>query len=412
MIDFELLRKNQQDVKKHIYKKDPAYDFDLLCDLDKEVRRLKSDLEELRKQKNDLAKAGQQGVTAQLREQSVALGKHIKIKEAELEAIETRFQEHALSCPNIPFEDVPVGGKEKNQVVKMIGSKKEFSFPVKNHVELATQLGWIDFEVGARISGAGFPFYQGDGVRLLYSLTMFMLKNNIKHGFEPMLPSALVNERSLEVSGNFPKFKEQVYGVPGDALFLTPTSEVNLANRYREHIFNKQDLPVRMTAWTNCFRREAGSYGATERGLIRIHQFDKVELVTICQPEHSPAELDRMVACAEDILKQLDLHYRISLLAAEDCSFQSAKTFDIEVWLPGQKEYYEVSSASNCTDFQARRGLIRYREKEGEKTKLVHTLNASSLALPRLIVAIMETYQQADGSIVIPDVLKREGLFG
>ncbi len=412
MIDLELLRKNQQDVKKHIYKKDPAYDFDLLCDLDKEVRRLKSDLEELRKQKNDLAKAGQQGVTVQLREQSVALGKHIKIKEAELEAIETRFQEHALSCPNIPFEDVPVGGKEKNQVVKMVGSKKEFSFPVKNHVELATQLGWIDFEVGARISGAGFPFYQGDGVRLLYSLTMFMLKNNIKHGFEPMLPSALVNERSLEVSGNFPKFKEQVYAVPGDGLFLTPTSEVNLANRYREHIFNKQDLPVRMTAWTNCFRREAGSYGATERGLIRIHQFDKVELVTICQPEHSPAELDRMVACAEDILKQLDLHYRISLLAAEDCSFQSAKTFDIEVWLPGQKEYYEVSSASNCTDFQARRGLIRYREKEGEKTKLVHTLNASSLALPRLIVAIMETYQQADGSIVIPDVLKREGLFG
>lgn len=412
MIDLELLRKNQQDVKNYIYKKDPAYDFDLLCDLDKEVRRLKSDLEELRKQKNDLAKAGQQGVTVELREQSVALGKHIKIKEAELQVIETRFQEHVLSCPNIPFEEVPVGGKEKNKVVKIVGSKKEFSFAVKNHVELATQLGWIDFEVGSRISGAGFPFYQGDGVRLLYSLALFMLKNNMKHGFEPMLPSALVNERSLEVSGNFPKFKEQVYAVPGDGLFLTPTSEVNLANRYREHIFNKQDLPIRMTAWTNCFRREAGSYGATERGLIRIHQFDKVELVTICQPEHSPAELDRMVACAEDILKQLDLHYRISLLAAEDCSFQSAKTFDIEVWLPGQKEYYEVSSASNCTDFQARRGLIRYREKEGEKTKLVHTLNASSLAFPRLIVAIMETYQQPDGSIMIPDVLKREGLFG
>lgn len=411
MIDLELLRKNPETVKALIQKKDPSFDVDLLSDLDNEVRQIRCDLEGLRKQKNDLACEGKDGVTPALRERSIALGKHIKIKEVELEAVEKQFQALSLSCPNLPLDDVPCGGKAENQVIKVVGEKKIFSFAVKNHVELATELDWIDFEVGARITGAGFPFYQRDGVRLLYSLASFMLKNNMKHGYEPMLPAALVNEKSLEVSGNFPKFKEQVYTVPGDGLFLTPTSEVNLANRYREHIFNKQDLPVRMTAWTNCFRREAGSYGALERGLIRIHQFDKVELVTICEPEQSPRELDRMIACAEDILKQLDLHYRISLLAAEDCSFQSAKTYDIEVWLPGQKEYYEVSSASNCSDFQARRGLIRYREKEGAKTKLVHTLNASSLALPRLIVALMETYQQENGTIVIPEVLKREGFF-
>jgi seryl-tRNA synthetase len=200
-----------------------------------------------------------------------------------------------------------------------------------------------------------------------------------------------------------------VYAVPADNLFLTPTSEVNIANMYRDHIFEVHELPLRLTAFTSCFRREAGTYGSAERGLIRIHQFEKVELYTICEPEHSDAELDRMIACAEGILQALGLHYRVSLLAAQDCSFQSAKTYDIEVWLPGQKQYYEVSSASNCTDFQARRGLMRY--KKNGKNYLVHTLNASSLALPRLIVALMEVYQQKDGSIALPDILRTEGMW-
>jgi len=232
----------------------------------------------------------------------------------------------------------------------------------------------------------------------------------VAHGFEPVLPSALINEKSLEVSGNFPKFKDQVYAT-NDGLYLIPTSEVCLANMYRDHIFTPEDLPIRMTAWTSCFRREAGGYGANERGLIRIHQFEKVELVTLCEPEKSAQELERMLACAEDILQKLGLHYRVSLLAAQDTSFQSAKTYDIEVWLPGQKEYYEVSSVSNCTDFQARRGMIRYKKSSDKKTILVHTLNGSSLALPRLMVALMETYQQPDGSIKLPDVLKQISLF-
>jgi seryl-tRNA synthetase len=215
----------------------------------------------------------------------------------------------------------------------------------------------------------------------------------------------------LTVASNFPKFRDQVYAVPEDGLFLTPTSEVNLSNLYRDKILSAEQLPIRMTSWTSCFRREAGGYGATERGLIRIHQFEKLELYTICEPEKSFQELDRMIACAESILKKLDLHYRISLLAAQDCSFPSAKTYDIEVWMPGQGAYYEVSSCSNCTDFQSRRGKIRYKAKEGDKAHLVHTLNASSLALPRLMVALMETYQQADGSIALPEILKRETVF-
>jgi len=220
-----------------------------------------------------------------------------------------------------------------------------------------------------------------------------------------------VNEKSLIVAGNFPKFKDQVYAMPEDGLYLIPTAEVSLANLYRNQILVADQLPINLTAWTSCFRREAGSYGATERGLIRVHQFEKVELYTICEPEHSHNELERMLACAEDILKQLGLHYRISLLAAQDCSFPSAKTYDIEVWLPGQNAYYEVSSCSNCTDFQARRGLIRYKKTVDDKTHLVHTLNGSSLALPRLMVALMEVYQQKDGSILMPDVLKKEALF-
>jgi seryl-tRNA synthetase len=224
-----------------------------------------------------------------------------------------------------------------------------------------------------------------------------------------ILPPYLVNEKSLEVTGNFPKFKDQVYQIPNDDLYLIPTAEVSLANMYRDHIFAADDLPLRLTAWTSCFRREAGSYGATERGLIRIHQFEKVELFTFCQPEKAHEELDRMVSCAEKLLEMLGLTYRISLLAAQDCSFPSARTYDLEVWMPGQEAFYEVSSASNCTDFQARRGSIRYRKTATSKPELVYTLNASSLALPRLIVALMETYQQEDGSIKLPEILKHYG---
>jgi seryl-tRNA synthetase len=410
MIDLHLLRTEAQSVIALLAKKEPSFDVHKLIALDAQVRQMRLEVEELRRIKNELASQAKGGVTDALRAQSIDVSKQLKEKEATLQSLEGSFKQLYLSCPNIPAADLPAGGKEANKVVKVVGVKPTFNFPVKHHLELGNQLGWFDFERAAVITGSNFPLYKGEAVRLIYALTMFMLKNNTKHGFELVLPAVMVNEASLETCGNFPKFKDQAYAVPEDNLYLSPTAEIGLTNIYRDHIFTPGQLPKRMTAWNSCFRREAGGYGSTERGLIRIHQFEKVELVSVCEPHESMQELDRMVACAESILQQLGLHYRISLLAAQDCSFQSAKTYDIEVWLPGQNAYYEVSSCSNCTDFQARRGMIRYKKNSESKAELVHTLNASSLAIPRLMAALMEVYQQPDGSIALPDVLKHEAL--
>jgi len=406
MIDLVQLRNNPDQVRALILKKDPAFDIQRLISLDEQLRTHRQVVEDLRNQKNMLADQAKSGITPEIREQSIAIGKQLKAKEADLSALADEFTQLYLACPNIPMVDIPAGDKSQNTVVKMVGEQKEFAFEPKNHVELGENLDWFDFSAAAKMTGSNFALYKGEAVKLMYALTMLMLKNNIKYGFTPILPSYLINEQSLVAASNFPKFKDQVYKLPEDDLYLSPTAEVNLTNMYRDYIFKPEELPVRMTAWTSCFRREAGGYGATERGLIRIHQFEKVELYTICKPEGAQAEQEKMLACAQDILQQLGLHYRISLLAAQDCSFPSAKTFDIEVWLPGQKEYYEVSSVSNCTDFQSRRAAMRYREGSADKPRLVYTLNGSSLALPRLVVALMETYQQADGSIAIPEVLK------
>lgn len=411
MIDLNLLRENPELVMVSLKKKDPHYDVEKLIKLDKEIRTVRSDVESLRAQKNELAKQGRGGITPELREQSVAISNRLKEQEERLEIVETDFRSHYLSCPNLLDASVPEGNVESNLLFKKNGIKPVYDFALKNHAELGAALGWLDFETATRLAGANFALYKGDGVKLLYALAMFMLKHNNAHGFDFVLPSVLVNERSLEVTGNFPKFKDQAFAVPGDDLYLTPTSEVNLTNMYRDHIFMKEDLPVRMTAFTSCFRREGGGYGATERGLIRMRQFEKVEIVSICTPEESWKEHERMLACSEEILQKLGLHYQVLILAGQDASFSSAKTYDIEVWCPGQGEYKEVSSVSNCTDFQARRGMIRYKEKVDGKTQPVHTLNGSSLALPRLMVALMETYQQPDGTIAIPEILKKEGLY-
>ena len=361
MIDLTLLRTNTKQISDLINKKNPDFDSKKLISLDTDLRTIRQDVENLRAQKNELAKKAQGGITDELRAQSIEIGKQLKSKEHQLQTTQEQFKHLYLSCPNLVFDDVPAGNKEENVVIKEVGKKPIFDFSIKNHVELGEHNNWLDFQTAAKVAGSNFALYKDDAVKLMYALTMFMLKNNMQHGYQLVLPPVLVNEASLTVSGNFPKFKDQVFEVGADNLFLTPTAEVGLANMYRDHIFQAIDLPKRMTSWTSCFRREAGAYGANERGLIRIHQFEKVELVTICKPGNSPAELDRMLACAESILQKLNLHYRVSLLAAQDCSFQSAKTYDIEVWLPGQKEYYEVSSVSNCTDFQARRGKIRYK---------------------------------------------------
>jgi len=408
MIDLNALREQPEKIKELIMRKEPSFDVAGLTAADQQLRALKGEIEALRKEKNDLAVLGAKGITPEVREKSVALGKELKEKETALESHEQLLNKLWLTCPNIPQEDLPRGGKEANKAVRMHGKKPDFTFQPKHHMDLNEKVGWFDLAAGATMSGAQFVFYKTTGAKIIYALTQLMLKNNVKHGFEPVIPPALVLEKSLYNSGNLPKFEGDFYRINDDGLCLIPTAEVNLTNLYAGKILNADQLPLRHTAWTSCFRREAGGYGATDRGLIRIHQFEKVELYSLCEPDKSNEELEMMVRCAEEILQLLGLHYRVSLLAAQDCSFCSARTYDIEVWLPGQNQYYEVSSCSNCTDFQSRRAQIRYRKTADSKPALVHTLNASSLALPRLMVALMENYQQADGGIKLPAVLEQQ----
>jgi seryl-tRNA synthetase len=407
MIDLSLLREHPDHVRALCLKKDPSFPIDQLIQYDRDRRLISAELDTLRAKKNELAKQARGGITPEIIAASKATSDLITTQETLFASVDTSFMDLYLRCANLLDESVPVGNKESNKVIKTVGTLPAFSFTPKNHVELGKLNDWFDFEAGVAMTGAGFPFYKTNAARVMYALTMYMLENNARYGYMPMIPPYLVNEKALTCASNFPRFKDQVYAVSEDNLYLTPTAEVNLTNLYRDAILSNEELPIRMTAWTSCFRREAGGYGATERGLIRIHQFEKCELYAIVRPEESMNELDRMVACAESILQGLGLHYQISLLAAQDASFASAKTFDIEVWLPGQNEYKEVSSCSNCTDFQARRAQIRYRKAAGDKPELVHTLNASSLAIPRLMVALMETYQQPDGSIELPAVLKK-----
>jgi seryl-tRNA synthetase len=406
MIDRTLLRDQLPFIRERLAIKDPAFDLDALISADQRARELQARVESLRHTKNEYAKAAQKGITPEIRAASIEVGKQLHHEEQALELAEEAYRALALRCPNIPLADVPAGNKESNKVVRTFGKKPTFSFTPRNHLELITHNNWIDFEAAQRLAGGGFPLYRKEGMALLYALTTYMLKHNVDAGYEPLLPPYVVNEEALLISGNFPKFADQVYAVPEDKLFLTPTAEVNLTSLYKATTIPAEQLPIRMTSWTPCFRREAGSYGAHERGLIRVHQFDKVELVTICEPEQSPVELEKIVTTAETILQALGLHYQVSLLAGQDTGFQSAKTYDIEVWLPGQSEYREVSSCSSCTDFQARRGGIRFKSAGQHKNQFVHTLNGSSLAVPRLMVALLETYQREDGSISIPSVLK------
>lgn len=404
MIDITALRE-QPELKRLLALKDPAFPIDRMLELDEQVRHMRKDLEELRHEKNKLAKS-HGPISQEEKARSRQMSEMIAEKERLLAHATSDFEALYLVCPNIPLPDVPAGNKESNKVVSTWGKQPSFDFKPRNHVELNEKVRWFDFEAAARMTASNFVFYHEQGARLIYILAHFMLNNNKKHGFATVLPPYLVNERALLGVGQFPIFKGAVYEIPEDKLYTTPTSEANLTALHQDHTFVEAELPVRHSAWTSCFRREAGTYGSTERGLIRIHQFEKVELYTVTTPLEAFKEQARMLAAAEDILQQLGLHYRVSLLAAQDCSFASAKTYDIEVWMPGQGAYYEVSSASYCTDFQARRSGIRYKAADGGKSRFAHTLNASSLALPRLMVALMETYQQADGSLLLPDVLK------
>ncbi len=397
MIDLRLLRRETDIIKKKITIKDPTFPIEELIKLDQEVTSKKIKIDSLLQQVNQLAERGKNGPTDEIRDRSKTLSHEIEQAKKEFNEIEKTFKHLYLSCPNIPYDGVPTGGKEANVVVKEWGTKPQFSFTPLSHYPLVLQNKWVNFEAATKISKTGFAYYENEAVDLMYQLCWWILQHNKSHGYRAVIPPYLANETTLTVAGNLPRFKEDLFVCEKDNLYLIPTSEVIFAGLYRDEILSASNLPIRLTALTSCFRREAGGYGAQEKGLIRMHQFEKVELFTLCEPKNSEEEHQKMIVCAEQILQKLNLPYRVVLLAGQDTSPSSAKTYDLEVWLPGQNEYREISSISNCTDFQARRAKTRYRENE--TLSYVYTLNGSSLALSRLMVALIETYQEADGTI-------------
>ena len=339
------------------------------------------------------------------------LGSRIKTMEEELRQTETRLQDFALRIPNVPHESVPPGkNSDDNVEIRRWGTPPKFAGPVRNHVELGEMCGILDFDRAAKIAGARFALLRGAGALLERALINFMLDlHTTRHGYQEVLPPFLVNRESMTGTGQLPKFEEDLFRVSQEAFFLIPTAEVPVTNIHRDEILADDMLPIRYTAYTPCFRREAGSYGKDTKGLIRLHQFNKVELVVFSRPETSYEELDRLTSHAEAVLQQLGLHYRVMTLCTGDMGFAAAKTYDIEVWLPSQNTFREISSCSNFEAFQARRAGIRFRPDRGTKdakTDFVHTLNGSGLAVGRTVVAILEQYQQPDGSVRIPEALR------
>jgi seryl-tRNA synthetase len=416
MIDPLLLRDDAAALRAALRNRgaDLDADIEMLAALEVERRRLLPELEGLKREQNAAAeavgRAKREGKdTAPLQEASRQRAQTIKQFDAELQALEDRRHRGLLALPNIPHASVPVGGSaEANVEVRRHGTPGAFAFEPKAHWDLGPALGIIDFERGTKIAGARFSVLVGAGARLARALTNFMLHLHTReHGYTEIEPPFLANTASLTGTGNLPKFEADLFKVAGDwDLYLVPTAEVPLTNMHRGEILDGRELPIRYTAYTPCFRSEAGSYGADVRGLIRQHQFDKVELMAFSTPEQSYDELERLTSNAEEVLKRLELPYRTMALCTGDMGFASAKTYDIEVWLPGQQAYREISSCSNTEAFQARRANIRFRPQGAGKAELVHTLNGSGLAVGRTLIAVIENYQQADGSVVIPDALR------
>jgi seryl-tRNA synthetase len=337
------------------------------------------------------------------------IGERIREIDGRLREVEGEIECILLRVPNLLHPSVPGGGEEANTVVRTWGEPRELPFEPKPHWEIASALGILDLPGGAKVAGSGFPAYRGMGARLQRALINFFLDLHTReHGYTEIEPPFIVTRESMQGTGQYPKFVEDgdAYELPGDGMYLIPTSEVPLVNLHRDELLDAGRLPMALTAYSPCFRREAGAAGKDTRGLLRLHQFDKVEMVRFERPEASWEALEAITAHAEECLQRLGLPYRVLLLAAGDTGFSSAKTYDLEVWAPGVGKWLEVSSASNCTDFQARRANVRYRPEPGARPEFVHTLNASGLALPRTVVAILETYQNADGSVTVPDVLR------
>jgi len=412
MLDIKELRKNPKLFEQKLQTKDPEINLSEILAMDEHLRSLKTKLEELKARKNQISKeiGMRKGKDVGSFSQELAsLDGHIFSVESQVPSIEGTLHQ-ALGClPNLPFEEIPISPSPKDNVcVKIVGEKREFSFPFKNHMELNEHLKLFDFVRAAKISGSGWPLYRGMGARLEWALLNYMLDIHRKNGFTQIMPPLLVRPETMYGSGQLPKFETQLFKIHDKDyhLYIIPTSETALIGLHADEILEEKDLPLCYTAYTPCFRREAGAAGSQERGLIRTHQFNKVELFSFATPEQSAGIYEKMLSSAEEVLQGLELHYRNMLLTTGDMSFASAKTIDIEVWLPGQNRYYEVSSVSNCTDFQARRSQIRFRRKQ-DKPQYVHTLNGSGLATSRLMVALLENNQQEDGSILVPKVLHK-----
>jgi seryl-tRNA synthetase len=416
VIDPAFLRDHPDAVRQKLATRGADFSTELeeLVMLETRRRRLLPEIEGLKRQQNaagdEVARAKRQGLDSTgIQEASRARNQQIKQLSVELETIELRRNRGLLNLPNIPHESVPVGkSSDDNVEVHRRGTPRTFDFTPQSHWDLGPALGIIDFERGTKMAAARFSVLVGDGAKLARALINFMLQlHTTEHGYTEIEPPFMVNTASLTGTGNLPKFEADLFKIAGDwDLFLVPTAEVPLTNMHRGEILNGRELPIRYTAYTPCFRSEAGSYGADVRGLIRQHQFDKVELMAFSPPDTSYDELERLTSNAEEVLNRLELPYRRVLLCTGDMGFGSAKTYDLEVWLPGQNTYREISSCTNTEAFQARRANIKFRQQGTGKAELVHTLNGSGLAVGRTLIAILENYQQADGSVVIPDALR------
>ena len=416
MLDLKRIQENKEKVTELLARKGYKADFDAVLELDAERRKAIGEVEALKAERNKvsaeipkLKKEGKpvEGIFAEMRE----LGDKIAEYDKKANELDKKVFDMLAVMPNIPDEDLLPGEKENNKVVKVFGEKPEFSFPMQNHVDLCTKLGIIDYQRGTKLSGGGFWLYRGEGARLEWALLNFFISEHLKDGYEFILPPHQLGYNCGFGAGQFPKFSDEVYWLDCDEdrtknRFMLPTAETALVNMYAGEIIPEEKLPMKFFAYTPCYRKEAGSYRAEERGMIRGHQFNKVEMVQYAHPEHSMQAFEELVNKACSLMEKLGLHFRLSKLAAGDCSASMARTYDIEVWIPSMGIYKEVSSVSNANDYQARRNNTKFRDSKTGKPQYVHTLNGSGLATSRVFPAIIEQYQNADGSITIPEVLQ------
>jgi seryl-tRNA synthetase len=412
MHDIRLIREDLKRFETGLKAKNFSVRLDEVLAIDQKRRGLMAELDDLRAKKNSAndeisrllkEKKDAQGIIASMKSISSRVGEI----EPQVKDLDDQIHEILIGIPNLPHSSVPAGGAQSNKVVRTWGKPPKFDFKPKDHIALAESLDIIDFKRAAKLSGSNFVLYKGLGARLERALLNFMLDLHTKeHGFTEVMPPILANTATMTATGQLPKMKDDMYHLAADDLYLIPTAEVPVTNIFRDEILNEEDLPVYLTAYTPCFRREAGSYGKDTRGLVRVHQFDKVELVKFVRPETSYDELESLVKAAETVLQLLELPYRVLMLASGDLSFAASKCYDLEAYAAGLDKWLEVSSCSNFEDFQARRGKIRLKGNDQKKPALIHTLNGSGLALARTVIAILENYQTADGQVTVPKVLR------